>query len=83
MSLFFSSLAEYNDFMTANPFEFFFESPVNETDENCLDVAVTIEIDDRLEGFEEFYVFVDSSLSTPQGVSYDESFLVIIKDNGM
>lgn len=65
------------------PFEFFFESPVTEGQMDCLDEAITIAIDNRLEGLEEFYVTVDMSQSTPPGVSYGESFLVIIKDDGM
>ena len=64
------------------PFEFFFESPVSEGDYDCLPQAITVNIDDRLEGHEEFYVTVNSSLSTPQGVEYDKSFLVIIADDG-
>lgn len=53
-----------------------------EQQEFCLDEAITIAIDERLEGFEEFYIFVDRSLSTPPGVRYGEEFLVIIKDDG-
>lgn len=53
-----------------------------EQQEFCLNEAITIAIDERLEGFEEFYIFVDRSLSTPPGVRYGEEFLVIIKDDG-
>ncbi len=51
-----------------------------EGDQDCLDL--TIEIDDFLEGHEEFYVTVNGSLSTPQDIEYGESFFVIIEDDG-
>lgn len=56
---------------------------MREQQEFCLNEAITIAIDDRLEGLEEFYVVVDPSLSTPPGVRYGEEFLVIIKDDGI
>ena len=63
------------------PFEFFFASPVSEGDRHCLPQAITVKTDDRLEGQEGFYVTVNSSLSSPPGVYYGESFLVIITDD--
>ena len=46
----------------------------------CLDEAITIESDNRLEGIEEFYV--DTQMSIPEGANYLGSFLVLIKDDG-
>ena len=63
-------------------FEFFFQHPVREQQESCLEEAIAITIDELLEGPEVFYVVVDASLSTPPGVRYGEEFFVIIKDDG-
>ena len=71
------------DVSTLFPLEFFFEAPVVQGQEDCLDEAITIELDRRLEGVEIFYIVVNSSLSTPPGVRYGEDFLVLITDDGM
>ena len=74
--------AESNDYETIDPFEFFFPSPVYEGQSSTLSDAITMTIDDRVEQHEDFYILVNSSLTTPEGVIYDESFFVSIVDDG-
>lgn len=72
-----------DDDYSAIPLQLFFGSPVTDLQQVCLDDAITIETDSRLEGFEGFYLDVDYSLTIPQQVYIDGGFSVVIEDDGI